>query len=143
MWEVARGSSSTWNNDDLEEIVMATFKSSLTILPPPQDKFLHPSVQDALPRMKQRTRYAAVLREDFGRRLSQFSAFCRECWRRMRVMNAAFEQAESSSGASSREQSEEQLHDEQAWARMDNEGCPNGHQPEPLQDIVRTDSTRS
>lgn len=122
---------------------MATFKSSLTILPPPQDKFLQSSVQDALPRMKQRTRYAAVLRAYVRRRFSQFSTFCRECWRRMRVMNAAFEQAESGRGASSRERSEERLRDEQAWARMDNEGCPNGHQPEPRQDIIRMGSTRS
>jgi len=47
----------------------------------------------------------------------RFGVFLRECWRRMMVMHAAFEQA--GNGARSRERSEERLRDEEAWSRMD------------------------
>ena len=59
----------------------------------------------------------------------------------MRVMHAAFEQAESGDGAGSRERGEERLRDEEAWSRMDDEGCPNGRQPPyARQEIVRMGS---
>jgi hypothetical protein len=51
------------------------------------------------------------------------SDFLLECWRRMKVMNAAFKHSESGSG--SQEPSTERLRDEQAGSRMNDEGCPN------------------
>jgi hypothetical protein len=59
-------------------------------------------------------------------RVSRFGTSFRECWRKMTLMNTAFEHSESGDGAASRERSEERLRDEEAWSRMDNEGCPNG-----------------
>jgi hypothetical protein len=56
----------------------------------------------------------------------RFGAFLRECWRRMMIMHGQFEQA--GDGARSRERGEERLREEQAWSRMDDEGCPNGRQ---------------
>ena len=57
----------------------------------------------------------------------------------MRVMNAAFAHTKSGDGAGSRAHSEERLRDEEAWSRMDDEGCPHdgGLQPDPRQDIIR------
>lgn len=53
-------------------------------------------------------------------------------------MNAAFEHAESGNGAGSRERSEEHFRDEEAWSRMEDEGCPNGRQLlYPLQTFIR------
>jgi hypothetical protein len=43
-------------------------------------------------------------------------------------MNAAFVYAESGHGAGSRKRIEERLHDEEAWLRMEDEGCLNGRQ---------------
>jgi len=78
------------------------------------------------------------MRQNFERHSSRFGASFRDCWRRMTVMHAAFEHAESGDGAGSRERSEERLRDEEAWSRMDDEGCPNGHQPPyPRPDIMR------
>lgn len=107
---------------------MSTFKSSIATLPYPQDKFLQPSVQGALPSVRMRVWQDAVTRrqpEPFTRR---FGSFFRECWRRMRVMKAAFEQSESGDGTQSRERREERLRDEESWSRMDDEGCPNARQ---------------
>lgn len=69
------------------------------------------------------------------------SAFVRDCWWKVTVMHEAFEQSESAEGQQSRERSEERGRDEEAWARMDNEGGPGGReQPYPRQDIIRTES---
>jgi hypothetical protein len=107
---------------------MSTFKSPIATLPYSPDKFLQPAVQIALPSVRMRVWQSAVRRrhpEAFTRRLGTFFL---ECWRRMKVMHASFEQSESGDGTGSRERSEERLRDEQAWSRMDDEGCPNGQQ---------------
>jgi hypothetical protein len=54
--------------------------------------------------------------ETFIRRIG---AFFGERWRRLSIMNAAFEQAELTDGARSRRRSAERLLDEQAWSRLD------------------------
>ncbi len=41
-----------------------------------------------------------------------------ECWRRMKVMNAEFEQSEADEGLRSCEPTEEQVSDEQAWSPL-------------------------
>lgn len=52
-----------------------------------------------------------------------------ERWRRMRVMHTAFEHAASDDSVRPGERSEEELRDEQAQSRMDDEGYPpNGRQ---------------
>lgn len=53
----------------------------------------------------------------------------------MRVMNAEFEQ--SGDGTRSRERSQERLRDEQAWLRMDNEGCPNEDPADSASNLIR------
>ena len=59
-----------------------------------------------------------------------------ECLRRMKVVNAEFEQAEPIENPRSGESSKEQLCDEQAWSRMDDEGCPDYPQRgDPRQDV--------
>ena len=84
--------------------------------------------------------HGAVMRQK--RRRSGFGASFRdECWRKMRVMHAAFADAESDGGAGSREREEERLRDEEAWSQMANEGCPNGRQsPYSQQDIIRMEN---
>lgn len=122
---------------------MSTLKSSIATLPCPPDKFLQPAVQIALPSVRMRGWQSAVKRrhpEAFARR---FGAFFLECLRRMKVMHAAFEQSESGDGTRSRERSEERLRDEQAWSRMDDEGCPNGHQEYDSRQDIRTGSEAS
>lgn len=53
-------------------------------------------------------------------------------------MNAAFKHGELGDGAGSRERREERLGDEEAWLRMEDEGCPNGRQqPYPVRDMIR------
>jgi hypothetical protein len=123
---------------------MSTLKSSIASLPHPPDKFLRPSVQSALPSVRMRVWQGAVMRRQPEALTRRFGAFFLECWRRMRVMKAAFEQAESGDGTRSRERSEERLRDEQAWSRMDDKGCPNGHQQlDSRQDIIRMGSEAS
>src|SRR5512133_3571358 len=98
---------------------MSTPKSSIATLSCTPDKFLQPAVHIALPSVRMRVRQGVVRRrqpEAFTRR---FGAFFLECWQRMRMMYAAFEQSESADGSRSRERSEERLRDEQAWSRMD------------------------
>jgi len=56
------------------------------------------------------------------------SSFIGECWQKVKIMNAEFEQSESGDGLRSREAGEERVRDEQACSRMDDEGCPNGRQ---------------
>lgn len=56
----------------------------------------------------------------------------------MMIMHTEFEQ--SGDGTRSRERSEERLRDEEAWSRMDDEGCPNGNQIDSRQDIIRIKS---
>ena len=52
--------------------------------------------------------------------------FVSECFRRMGMMKLAFEHSQSGDGTGSRERSDERRRDEEAWSRMDDEGCPNG-----------------
>ena len=56
------------------------------------------------------------------------SPFIGECWQRMKVMKAEFEQSESDDGLRSRKAGEEQIRDEQASARMDDDGGRNGRE---------------
>jgi hypothetical protein len=56
------------------------------------------------------------------------SSFVGECWQKMKIMNEEFEQSEAGDDRRSREAAEERVRDEQAWSRMDDEGCPNGRQ---------------
>lgn len=130
--------------DSLEEAAMSTLKSSIATLPCPSDKFLQPAVQIALPSVRMRVWQSALKRrqpEAFTRR---FGGFFLECWRAMRAMHAAFEQAESADGTRSRGRSDERLRDEQAWSRMDDEGCHNGQQQnDSRQDIIRPGSEAS
>lgn len=105
---------------------MPTCNSAITIQPNSAGEFTQTLRQDVVPPVNQRGCHGAVMRGNFGRRLDQFGASFRECWRMMMVMRAAFER--SGDGARSRERSEERLRDEQAWLRMDGEGCPNGHE---------------
>ena len=61
----------------------------------------------------------------------------RECLRRMKGINAEFEQSESSEGPPFSESIEEQVCDEEAWSRMGDEGCPNYRQQrDPPEDDV-------
>lgn len=60
-----------------------------------------------------------------------------ECWQRMKVMNAEFERSETGGRLRSCEPGDEQVRDEQALSRMDDEGCPNDLQkPDPRQDGI-------
>jgi hypothetical protein len=56
------------------------------------------------------------MRQQPGGLMCRFSAFVHECRRRIRIMVAASEHAESGNGARSHEQSEKRLRDEQAWS---------------------------
>lgn len=56
------------------------------------------------------------------------SSFIGECWQKMKIMKAEFEQSESGDGLPSRKAVEERVRDEQASSRMDDEGCPNVRQ---------------
>jgi hypothetical protein len=128
---------------------MSTGNSANRIQPNSTREFVQELEQDVVPPVDKRGCHGAVMRENFGRRLDEFGASFRECWRRMRVMHAAFEQ--SGNGSRSRERSEERLREEEAWSRMNDEGCPNGtqqpyprqdtgtQQPYPRQDTVRED----
>ena len=93
---------------------MSTLKSSITIPPYPQVEIIQPIAQSALPSVKKQDCQDVVIRQRPGGLIRRFGAFVRECWRRMRVMEAASERLESSDGALSRERSEERLRDEQA-----------------------------
>ena len=58
--------------------------------------------------------------------MSTFTSSCiGECWQKMKIMNAEFEQSESGDGLRSRGAREERVRDEDAGSRMDDEGCPN------------------
>lgn len=119
---------------------MSTCNRAIAIQPTSTREFIQTLGQDVVPLVNKRGCHGAVMRENFAHRLDQFGASFRECWRRMSVMHAAFEQ--SGDGARSRERSEERLRDEQAWSRMDDEGCPNGHEQIDLrQDIIRMRAT--
>ena len=56
------------------------------------------------------------------------SSLIGECWQKMKIMKAEFEQSESGSGFQFRKAGEERVRDEQASSRMDDEGCPNPRQ---------------
>jgi hypothetical protein len=56
------------------------------------------------------------------------SSFIGECWQKMKIMNAEFEQPESGDGLRSRGARDERVCDERARSRMGDEGCPNDPQ---------------
>lgn len=69
----------------------------------------------------------------------------RECWQRMKAMNAEFEQSETGGEARRCEPSKEKVSGEQALPKMHDEGCPdNRKQPEPRQggDAVEVDGLK-
>jgi hypothetical protein len=108
---------------------MSVFTSSVRVPPYSQREFT--SVQGALPSVSTSDCQSTGMRPQpagFNRR---FSAFFREYWRRIKVMNAAFAHAQSGDGAGSRARSEERLRDEEAWSRIDNEGCPHDSPRQP------------
>ena len=115
-WKFARLRLGVQRNDDLEDIGMPMFKSSITIPSYAQAEIIRPLVQSAFPSVKKQDCQDVVIRQRPGGLIRRFGAFVRECWRRMRVMEAASERLESSDGALSRERSEERLRDEQAWS---------------------------
>ena len=84
-------------------------------------KSWHRMLRVAVPR--ERNRQSSVLRNRPLGFSHSSSHLVFGCWRRMRVMDAAFEQSES--GGGSQEPSAERLRDEQAGSRMNDEGCPN------------------
>ena len=100
---------------------MSTFKTLIAILPHPQGELIQSLVPGTIPSVRKRVCQDAVMRQLPGGLMCRFSAFLRECWRRMRIMEAATDQAESGDGARSRERSKERLRDEQAWS--DNSSC--------------------
>ena len=94
---------------------MPMFTSSITISSYFQTEIIQPLVQSAFPSVKKQDCQDVVIRQWPGGLMCQFSAFVRECCRKMRVMEAAPEQAEPGDGAQSRERSKKPLRDEQAW----------------------------
>ncbi len=116
---------------------MSTFKSSITIPCYPKVEIIQPSVQSALPSVRTQDCRHVVMRQQSKGLLCRFGAFVRVCWRRMRVMKAASDQAESDSGARCRERSEEQLRDRQAWSRIDEAGRPKDRALDLRQRITR------
>jgi hypothetical protein len=56
-----------------------------------------------------------------------------ECWRKMNIMKAEFEQSESGGGLQSPKVGEERIRDEQSSSRMDDEGGP----PPPVNSPIR------
>jgi hypothetical protein len=78
-----------------------------------------------LPFVIKRDRQSPAKRSRPQRFKHSFSERFIESWRRMRVMHAVFKHSESGGEEQSQEPSEERLGDEQAWSRMDDEGCPN------------------
>lgn len=64
----------------------------------------------------------------------RFAAFLRKIGWSMSVMKKNFEHA--GDGSLSRERSADRLRDEEAWSRMDGEGCPNVQPPYPDRDPI-------
>ena len=98
-----------------EEVGMSTFKNLIARLPHPQGELIQPLVQGASSSVRRRVCQDAAMRQPPGSLMCRLGTFVRECWRRMGVMEAASERAESG-GAQSRERSKERLRDEQGWA---------------------------
>lgn len=66
-----------------------------------------------------------AVRQQYESVSRRFVGLFRECWLRMKFMNAEFErfeEAETSDGIRSRGRNEERLRDELAWSRMDDDG---------------------
>ncbi len=104
---------------------MSTSKSPITIPPYQQVEIIQPMLQSALPSVRKQDCRDVVMRQQAKGPFCRFGAFLRECWRRMRVMKVASDQAGSGDGARSHKRSEEQRRDEHAWSRIDDAGCPN------------------
>ena len=93
---------------------MSTFKTLIAILPHPQGELIQSLVPGTIPSVRKRVCQDAAMRQPPGGLMCRLGAFVRECWRRMRIMEAVSDRLESSDGALSRERSEERLRDEQA-----------------------------
>jgi hypothetical protein len=120
---------------------MSTYNSLIAILPNSSGKLIPTVEQASFPLPTKQSTKGAVVRQKFEHQFGGLTAFFRECWRRMMVMNATFADAELGDGAASRERSEERAGDEEAWSRMDDEGCPNGRQQSyTRQNIIRIGS---
>ena len=103
---------------------MSTFESSYIILRNPQSELLYTPVQGALPSVSNNDWQGAVMRLPPEGLTRRFAAFWRKCWETMMNMYAAYEFADSQIGDRSRERSAERRRDEQAWSRLDDDGCP-------------------
>ena len=77
---------------------MSTFKSLITIPSYPQGEISQPLVQGALPSVRKQDCEDVVMRQQRKGLMCRFGAFLRECGRRIRVMKAASDQAESGDG---------------------------------------------
>jgi hypothetical protein len=53
-----------------------------------------------------------------------FVSFVDKCRESLTEMHAAFEHSQANDGTGSRKRSQERLRDEQAWARVDDDGSP-------------------
>jgi hypothetical protein len=95
---------------------MFIFKNLIAVPPHLQGELIQSLVQGTSSSVRKRVCQDAVMRQLPGGLMCRFSAFVRECWRRMRIMEAATDQAESGDGAQSLERSKERLRDEQAWS---------------------------
>lgn len=105
---------------------MATFETSNMNPPYLQDELIPPYASKPFRCLRKQDGHSSLIGNRPEAFNLPFSVFFRERWQRIGIMNHAFEQSESGAGVQSQERSEERLHDEQSWSRMDDEGCPNG-----------------
>jgi hypothetical protein len=89
---------------------MSTFKSLITILPHSQGELIRPLARGASPSVRTQASQEAVMGQHPCGFMCRLGGFVHECCRRVRVMEAASEQAES--GVRSSERNQERLHDE-------------------------------
>jgi hypothetical protein len=107
---------------------MSTFKSSTMVLLYPKGGFTLPSALSAFHSAERLDCQGARVQQQAKVPHDRFQANFRRCWWKMRIMNAAFGLRRSNDDAQPQKRNEEHLLDEQAWSRMDDEGCPNGRQ---------------
>lgn len=100
--------------------------TSISIAPHPKTELGQMSTARHLRSFQKESSRNAGVRGQSEGLIRRFGAFLCECRRRMMIMQIEYEH--SGDGTRSRERSEERLRDEEAWSRMDDEGCPNGSQ---------------
>lgn len=105
---------------------MSMFTSSIVMLLYPKGRNMRRSVNRVYPFEETRNRQDITTQQQFNSLSSRYNTHVRNGWSKVSILNAMFEKLESGSGAQSLKRSKEKLLDEQAWARMDDEGCPNG-----------------